>query len=116
MKTDAVSWTELPLCADEAIIDRYFKNFPIEGVEEAYRGLATNGSIVEAYKFAPGYVNARWNGMTGITFGDAELSIGGVIDKCIKGELAIDDYAKQLNTLANKFIAETRAKIDEIAK
>lgn len=113
---DAVSWTELPLCADEEVLERYFKDFPIEGVEEAYRGLTTYGSIVEAYKFAPGYTNARWNGMTGITFGDAELSIGGVIDKCIAGELSIDDYAKQLNTTANKFIEETRAKIDEMTK
>lgn len=115
---DAVSWTELPLSADEAVLERYFKDFPIAGVEEAYRGLTTNGSIVEAYKFAPGYVKARWEGDTGITVqgADATLTIGALIDKCIAGELSIDDYAKQLNEKANSFIEETRDKIDQKTK
>ena len=113
---DGVSWSTLPLNMDEAIIERYFKNFPIKGVEEAFRGLNTNGSVVEAFKFAPGYSNARWNGMTGITVGDAELSMGAVIDKCIAGELSINDYAEQLNTLANRFINEAKAAIDNATK
>ena len=113
---DGVSWSTLPLNMDEAIIERYFKDFPIKGVEEAFRGLNTNGSVVEAFKFAPGYSNARWNGMTGITVGDAELSMGAVIDKCIAGELSIEDYAGQLNELANRFINEAKVAIDNATK
>jgi len=78
--------------------------------------LNTNGSVVEAFKFAPGYSNARWNGMTGITVGDAELSMGAVIDKCIAGELSIEDYAGQLNELANRFINEAKVAIDNATK
>ncbi len=113
---DGVSWSTLPLNMDEEIIERYFKNFPVKGVEEAFRGLNENGSVVEAFKFAPGYSNARWNGMTGITVGDAELSMGAVIDKCIAGELSIEDYAEQLNTLANRFINEAKVAIDNATK
>ena len=113
---DGVSWTTLPLNMDEEIIDRYFQNFPIKGVEEAFRGLNTNGSVVEAFKFAPGYANARWNGMTGITFEDAELTMGAVIDKCIAGQMSIDDYAEQLNALANRFINEAKAAVDNATK
>lgn len=113
---DGVSWSALPLNMDEAIIERYFENFPIKGVEEAFRGMNENGTVVEAFKFAPGYSNARWNGMTGITIGDAEANMAGIIDACIRGELSIDDYAAQLNEKANGFIQAEREAIDKATK
>lgn len=113
---DGVAWSSLPLSSDDAILDRYFKNFPVKGVEEAYRGMEENGAIVEAYKFAPGYANARWNGMTGITIEDAEVNMAGIVDRCIAGTLSIDDYASQLNTLANKFINAEKEAVDKATK
>ncbi len=113
---DGVAWNSLPLTMDEAIIDRFFENFPVKGVEDAFRGMNENGSIVEAFKFAPGYTQARWEGMTGITIGDAEVNMAGIIDRCITGELSIDDYATQLNTLANNFIKAAREAIDKATK
>lgn len=112
---DGVSWASLPLSTDEDIIGRYFENFPIAGVEEAFRGMSA-GTVVEAFKFAPGYSNARWNGMTGVTIDDAEVNMAGIVDRCINGTLSIDDYASQLNTLANNFISTERAAVDEATK
>ena len=112
---DKVAWSNLPLTSDEALIQRYFENYPIKGVEETYRGM-TNGTVVEAFKFAPGYSNARWNAMTGITIGDAEVNMAGIVDRCINGELSIDDYAAQLNKLANSAIQAERAAVDAATK
>ncbi len=111
-----VSWSNLPLNMDEAIVERYFENYPVKGVEEAFRGMNENGTVVEAYKFAPGYDPARWNGKTGIVLDDVELTMANVIDKCILGELSIDDYATQLNTLANNFIKAERDAVDDATK
>lgn len=112
---DVHSWTAMPITADTGLLSRYFDAFPIKGVKEAYEGMG-NGTIVEAFKFAPGYSLARWNGTTGITIDDAEATMATIVDKCIAGELSIDDYASQLNTLANNFIATERAAIDEKTK
>ena len=72
-------------------------------------------SIVESFKFAPGYTNARWEGLTGITVGDiANANMATVIDACVRGQLNIDDYAEQLNTLSNSFLKEVADIIDQV--
>lgn len=111
-----VSWTAMPITADSATLDRFFGNFSVDGVREAYESMAQNGTVVEAFKFAPGYTQARWQGPTGITLDDNEATMSTIIDKCILGELSIDDYASQLNTLANGFIAAEREAIDAVTK
>ena len=78
--------------------------------------MATNGTVVEAFKFAPAYEFVRWNGTTGIELDGQEATMANIVDKCIAGELSIDDYASQLNTLANSFISEERAAIDARTK
>ncbi len=113
---DGVSWTNLPLNTDKEIIDRYFANYPIKGVQEIFEGMNENGSVVEANKFAPGYEAARFTGKTGVTYGDAEATMSTIVDACIKGDLSIDDYASQLNTLANSFIKAEREAIDKATK
>ena len=113
---DSITWTAMPLTADEATLKGYFDAFPVEGVREAYENMDANGTIVEAYKFAPGYSNARWNGPTGIELDGEEATMAKILDKCILGELSIDDYASQLNTLANGFISSERQAIDALTK
>ena len=39
-----------------------------------------------------------------------------VIDACVRGVLNIDDYAEQLNTMANNFLQEVQAVIDKVVK
>ena len=114
---DSINWVALPVIADDDILERYFANFPVEGVEEAYKGLAENGSIVEAFKFAPGYNKARWNGATGITDSEGvDMRITQVLDACVAGTMSIDDICEELNKASNKFIDEARAEIDKVTK
>ena len=114
---DNINWVALPVIADEAILESYFANFPVEGVEEAYKGLTENGSIVEAFKFAPGYNKARWNGATGIVNDEgSDMRITQVLDACVAGKMSIDDICEELNKASNKFIEEARAAIDAVTK
>ena len=111
---DNVSFASIPLILDEEISERFFANYPMEGVQEVYEDFMDT-AIVESYKFAPGYENARWNGLTGITVGDnANANMATVIDACVRGELNIDDYAEQLNTMANGFLKEVQDIIDKV--
>ena len=103
---EGINWVALPLNSDSEIVDKYFANFPVEGVKTAYEAMAGN-TIVEAYKFTPGYTNARWNALTGIKAGESDnATIAEVITACRNGSLNIDDYAEQLNKLANQYISE----------
>lgn len=105
-------WSSLPLNTDEEIVERFFANFPIEGAKEVYENMEGN-AIVEAFKFTPGYANARWNAPTGIKAGENEnATIGQVIESCVKGELNIDDYAQQLTDLANAELQAVQDTID----
>ncbi len=111
---DSISFASIPLILDEEISERFFANYPMEGVQEVYEEFMDT-AIVESYKFAPGYENARWNGMTGISVGDiANANMATVIDACVRGVLNIDDYAEQLNTMANGFLKEVQDIIDKI--
>ena len=113
---EGINWVALPLNSDSEIVDKYFANFPVEGVKTAYEAMAGN-TIVEAYKFTPGYTNARWNALTGIKAGESDnATIAEVITACRNGSLNIDDYAEQLNKLANQYISEEAAIIDEVTK
>ncbi len=108
----ALTWNSLQLNSDEEIIERFFANYPMEGVQEVYENMEGN-AIVEAFKFTPGYANARWNAPTGIKAGENEnATIGQVIESCVKGELNIDDYAQQLTDLANAEIQAVQDAID----
>ena len=114
---DNINWVALPVVANDEIFERYFANYPVDGVEEAYRGMAQNGSIVEAFKFAPGYSKARWNGATGITNDEGvDLRITQVLDACVAGTMSINDYAEQLNKAANQYIDDAQKAIDEVTK
>ncbi len=116
---DAHSWTAMPITTDSSLLERCFEVFPGKGVKEAYEGMS-NGTVVEAFKFAPGYSLARWNGTTGITINvdgtDTEATMANIVDRCIAGTMSIDDYASQLNTLANGFISAEWAAVNEKTK
>lgn len=109
-------WGSLPLNTDSEIVERFFKNYPMEGVQEVYENMEGN-AIVEPFKFTPGYANAHWNALTGISAGGEEnANVAKVIESCINGELNIDDYAEQLNTLANAQIKEVQDIIDTVVE
>lgn len=82
----------------------------IPGVKEALMDL--EDAVLEPVKTVPGYVQSRWEAPTGITVADTvDASIGQVIDAAARGELNFNDYAAQINEIANAKHEEATAAI-----
>lgn len=53
-------------------------------------------------KTVPGYVQSRWAAPTGIKIGDNENApMSDLINEFITGDLKIEDYASEINRIAN---------------
>jgi multiple sugar transport system substrate-binding protein len=91
----------LPLINDEELLDAYFEQLDAPGVRLAYENI-NNNPIIEPYKMAPGFNASTWDAPTGVAIGDnANATVGQLIEAAIKGEIKYEDYANQLNELAN---------------
>lgn len=101
----------LPIINDEELLERYFEYNMIDGVEEIYAEI--DNAIVETFKSTPGYENSRWHATTGLKVGDIEnITIGDLVFNCFRGTANIEDYATQLNELANQKFEEANAAIN----
>lgn len=102
--------SSLPLQNDSNLIDAYMEVTNLKGIEKAYASI--DNAYVEGVKTVPGYPNARFNAATGIKVGDIEnASIGDLIFNAQQGNVKIEDYAQQLNELANKQLTDAKAAI-----
>lgn len=91
----------LPLSTDEEVLEKYFATVNVPGLEVAYENI--DKAIVEPVKTVPGYLDARWNASTGVKIADKDnATIGDLIFNSLHGDVKIEDYANQLNELANK--------------
>lgn len=64
-------------------------------------------------KTVPGYVDSRWEAPTGISIGDeGNATIAALIDAAVRGDIKIEDYAVQLNELANSRYEESKEAIE----
>jgi len=98
--TEGKTVNTLPLTDDEEILEEYFSQLTVPGIRKAYDHLSE--AILEPVKTVPGYVQSRWEAPTGIKIGDNEnANMAALLDNIIKGELKIEDYAAQMNQLAN---------------
>lgn len=110
LNTDG-SYTSLPMTTDQSILDQYFANGGYEGLKEAYDNI--DNAILEGVKFIPGVVRSRWEAPTGVKVGDKEnANLGDLILNSIQGSTKIEDYAEQINKLAND---EYKAAADAIS-
>lgn len=110
LNTDG-SYTSLPMTTDQGILDQYFANGGYEGLKEAYDNI--DNAILEGVKFIPGVVRSRWEAPTGVKVGDKEnANLGDLILNSIQGGTKIEDYAEQINKLAND---EYKAAADAIS-
>lgn len=110
LNTDG-SYTSLPMTTDQSILDQYFANGGYEGLKEAYDNI--DNAILEGVKFIPGVVRSRWEAPTGVKVGDKEnANLGDLILNSIQGGTKIEDYAEQINKLAND---EYKAAADAIS-
>ncbi|MCJ8009197.1 ABC transporter substrate-binding protein [Lederbergia wuyishanensis] len=91
----------LPVNTDPEILDEYFSQLNVPGVRKAYDHL--DEAILEPVKTVPGYVQSRWEAPTGVKVGDNEnANMALMIESFVKGNLKVEDYAAQLNQLANE--------------
>ncbi|MCU9612682.1 extracellular solute-binding protein [Caldibacillus lycopersici] len=96
----------LPISTDQEVVDEYFSRLDIPGVRKAYDNIDT--AILEPFKTVPGYTESRFDGTTGVKVGEFENATAGqLITSFITGDLKVEDYAAQLEELAN-------AKHDEV--
>lgn len=110
LNTDG-SYTSLPMTTDPAILDQYFKDGGFPGLKEAYDHI--DSAIMEGVKVIPGVVKSKWEATTGVKVGDKDnANIGDLITDTIRGASKIEDYAEQLNKLAND---EYKAAADAIS-
>ncbi|WP_274361692.1 ABC transporter substrate-binding protein [Paenibacillus thermotolerans] len=110
LNTDG-SYTSLPLTTDSAILDQYFANGAYDGLKEAFDNI--DNAILEGVKIVPGYVKSRWEAPTGVKIGDKDnANLGDLIYNSVHGDTKIEDYAEQINKLAND---EYKAAADAIS-
>lgn len=95
------SYTSLPLTTDQTVLDQYFASGAYPGLEEAFANI--NNAIVEGVKIVPGYTRSRWEAPTGVKIGDKEnANLADLIFNSMRGNIRIEDYADQINRLANE--------------
>ncbi|MEH6993540.1 extracellular solute-binding protein [Neobacillus drentensis] len=97
----------LPITTDEEVLDEFFALVDVPGIRTAYENL--DKAILEPVKMVPGYVDARWQALTGVKAGDkANATTGELVDSFVKGQLKVEDYAKQLDQLADQKSVEAQ--------
>ncbi|WP_197282612.1 ABC transporter substrate-binding protein [Bacillus sp. FJAT-18017] len=101
----------LPITTDKEVLDEFFSILDVPGIRTAYENL--DKAIVEPVKIVPGYVDARWEALTGVKTSEAEnANTAQLVNAFVKGELKVEDYAKQLDELADKKSAEAAAALE----
>jgi multiple sugar transport system substrate-binding protein len=102
----------LPINADKDILDEYFDMLEVPGIKTAYENL--DNALVEPVKTVPGYVDARWEAPTGVKAGEeANAKVAVLMDNIVKGNLKIEDYAKQLDQLADQKSKEAQEALKD---
>lgn len=91
----------LPISTDQEILDAYWELVDVPGIRAAYDEL--DGAMVEGFKVVPGFGNSRFGATTGVSIGEEEnASIGYIIDQSVAGSVNFQDYASQLQDLAQQ--------------
>lgn len=91
----------LPISTDQEILDAYWEKVDIPGIKAAYEDL--DESMIEGFKVVPGFAKSRYEATTGISIGDEEnATIGYIIDQSVAGNVNYQDYASQLQELAQQ--------------
>ncbi|OWA33335.1 hypothetical protein B9G55_21895 [Saccharibacillus sp. O16] len=100
--------TSLPVTSDSEALDAYWELSSVPGIKKAYENL--DSAMLDPIKIVPGYAASRWEAETGVEIGDkANATIGDLISASVYGGVNYQDYAKQLNDLAQKQYDEASA-------
>ncbi|MEI8094138.1 MAG: extracellular solute-binding protein [Spirochaetales bacterium] len=94
----------LPMVTDKTVLDAYFKVQTVPGVKALYATL--DKGVVEAFKWLPGYIPARWDGQV-----KAGQKIGDLLWNSVRGDVKVADVIDELNTLSNTKYKEAARKL-----
>ncbi|MEQ6377854.1 extracellular solute-binding protein [Bacillaceae bacterium S4-13-56] len=109
---EALNLNGVPLINDPEVLDAYFERVNVPGIVEAYKTI--DQAVVEPFKTTPGYAPARWEAPTGVSIGEeANATMGTLINASISGDINIENYATQINELANSKYQEAQEAISK---
>jgi multiple sugar transport system substrate-binding protein len=111
-------YESLPINTNPEVLDAYFANsYP--GLEEAFSHIDT--AMVEGETWIPGWVNALYDGQTGLSIttngekiDNATMRV--IIPACMRGDINVADYADQMNAFANDTIAKAKQNMEAALK
>lgn len=116
----------IPLINNAEIAAKWFKYVTLDGVEEVYNLVASGEMtlIVEGNKSIPGFTDARFHGMTGLSYegvrGGAILNMSDFIWDVCSGDISVNQYMDGMtDTLAaqfNKYVTDADAQIKSVAE
>lgn len=91
----------LPVTTEQEVLDAYWELVNVPGIKKAYENLDT--AMLDPIKIVPGYAASRWQAETGLKIADKDnATIFDLIFNSVYGNINYQDYAKQLNDLAQQ--------------
>ncbi|UUX34994.1 ABC transporter substrate-binding protein [Fundicoccus culcitae] len=94
-----LQFNTLPLTSNQENLDRYWSLVDAPGVAEAFAQL--DNAMIDPLKVVPGYAQSRFEAPTGVSVGDNEnANVGAIINASVNGTVNFQDYAAQLQELA----------------
>lgn len=96
---NGLSIAGLPLTDDRLVVNRYLSIIDVPGVE--YQLSQLDRAAYEPLKALPGFARARWQAQV-----TADLTMGQLMDQAWKGEIEYEDYADQVDDIADREVRE----------
>lgn len=91
----------LPVSTDQELLEAYWELVSVPGIKKAYESL--DSAMLDPLKIVPGYAASRWEAETGLKIGDKDnANVSDLIFNSVYGSINYQDYAKQLNDLAQQ--------------
>lgn len=102
----------LPISTDPEILEQYWDIVSVPGIKEIYSNL--DNALIDPMKSLPGYIPARWEAKIGVKIADKDdPNVWDLFNFVADGTVQYQDYAKQLNDLANRSHQEALEVISE---
>ena len=102
----------MPVAIDDASLAMYTEFFPDQPGIAAALGNLDSSLLESPQKVVPGFVNARWEGKTGIVIDGEEIQrIDWFWSYANFSKFKFEDYSAQLEEFANKVLADAKAEM-----
>lgn len=108
---NSLGFNTLPITTNQEVLDQYWSLVDVPGIVAAYEGI--DQAMVEPFKVVPGFANSRFEATTGISIGEEEnANIVHIINESVAGNISYQDYASQLQDLAQQAHDEAEAAMN----